>query len=115
MIARARKTQRLATVVGLSRTRTEIPRPAGSRPAKSYLPEDGLPRTDPTGVATIDASHHLPSGGNLFPAALLRYDMRVYVVDNGGQWTHREWRVLKYLGAETKIAANDTRASGLDC
>jgi GMP synthase (glutamine-hydrolysing) len=34
--------------------------------------------------------------------------MRVYVVDNGGQWTHREWRVLKYLGADTKIVANDT-------
>ena len=34
--------------------------------------------------------------------------MRVYVVDNGGQWTHREWRVLKYLGVETKIVANDT-------
>src|SRR5437870_11582887 len=40
--------------------------------------------------------------------------MRVYVVDNGGQWTHREWRVLKYLGAETKIVANDTRVSELD-
>lgn len=34
--------------------------------------------------------------------------MRVYVVDNGGQWTHREWRVLKYLGADTQIVANDT-------
>ncbi|OGS47984.1 MAG: GMP synthase [Euryarchaeota archaeon RBG_16_68_13] len=34
--------------------------------------------------------------------------MRVYVVDNGGQWTHREWRVLKYLGAETRIVPNDT-------
>lgn len=33
---------------------------------------------------------------------------RVYVVDNGGQWTHREWRVLKYLGAETKIVPNTT-------
>jgi len=32
--------------------------------------------------------------------------MRVFVVDNGGQWTHREWRVLKYLGAETKIVPN---------
>src|SRR2546426_10063886 len=40
--------------------------------------------------------------------------MRVYVVDNGGQWTHREWRVLKYLGVETKIVANDTRVSELD-
>lgn len=40
--------------------------------------------------------------------------MRVYVVDNGGQWTHREWRVLKYLGAETKIVPNDTPVSQLN-
>jgi GMP synthase (glutamine-hydrolysing) len=39
--------------------------------------------------------------------------MRVYVVDNGGQWTHREWRVLKYLGVDTKIVPNDTPASQL--
>jgi GMP synthase (glutamine-hydrolysing) len=34
--------------------------------------------------------------------------MKVYVVDNGGQWTHREWRVLKYLGVDTKIVPHDT-------
>jgi len=34
--------------------------------------------------------------------------MRVYVVDNGGQWTHREWRVLKYLGVDSKIVPNTT-------
>jgi GMP synthase (glutamine-hydrolysing) len=34
--------------------------------------------------------------------------VRVYVVDNGGQWTHREWRVLKYLGADTEIVPRDT-------
>jgi GMP synthase (glutamine-hydrolysing) len=34
--------------------------------------------------------------------------MKVYVVDNGGQWTHREWRVLKYLKVETKIIPNTT-------
>lgn len=34
--------------------------------------------------------------------------MKVYVVDNGGQWTHREWRVLKYLDVETKIVPNTT-------
>lgn len=34
--------------------------------------------------------------------------VRVYVIDNGGQWTHREWRVLKYLGADTKIVPFDT-------
>jgi len=39
--------------------------------------------------------------------------MRVYVVDNGGQWTHREWRVLRDLDAETKIVPNDTPASQL--
>lgn len=34
--------------------------------------------------------------------------VRIYVVDNGGQWTHREWRVLKYLGADSKIVPFDT-------
>ena len=33
---------------------------------------------------------------------------RIDVVDNGGQWTHREWRVLKYVGAETRIIPNTT-------
>lgn len=40
--------------------------------------------------------------------------MRVYVVDNGGQWTHREWRVLKYLDVETKIIPNTTPPEGLE-
>ncbi|MBC8437769.1 MAG: GMP synthase subunit A [Euryarchaeota archaeon] len=35
------------------------------------------------------------------------------VVDNGGQWTHREWRMLRYLGVETQIIANDTPLSDL--
>ena len=34
--------------------------------------------------------------------------MKVYVVDNGGQWTHREWRVLRYLDVDTKIIPNTT-------
>ena len=34
--------------------------------------------------------------------------VRMFVVDNGGQWTHREWRVLKYLGVETEIVPRDT-------
>jgi len=34
--------------------------------------------------------------------------MKVYVIDNGGQWTHREWRVLKYLGVDAEIVPNDT-------
>lgn len=39
--------------------------------------------------------------------------MKVYVVDNGGQWTHREWRVLKYLGVDTKIVPHDTPVAEL--
>ncbi len=38
---------------------------------------------------------------------------RIFVVDNGGQWTHREWRVLKYLGADTKIVPFDTPVADL--
>ena len=34
--------------------------------------------------------------------------VKIYVVDNGGQWTHREWRVLKYLDVDTKIVPNTT-------
>jgi len=30
------------------------------------------------------------------------------VIDNGGQWTHREWRMLRYLGVDTKILPNST-------
>ncbi len=33
--------------------------------------------------------------------------MKIYVVDNGGQWTHREWRVLKQLGVNSEIIDND--------
>jgi len=40
--------------------------------------------------------------------------MKVYVVDNGGQWTHREWRVLRDLGVDTKIIPNDTPLDEID-
>ncbi len=33
--------------------------------------------------------------------------MKIYVVDNGGQWTHKEYRVLKSLGVESQIVDND--------
>lgn len=33
---------------------------------------------------------------------------RIYVVDNGGQWTHREWRMLRDLEVETNIVPNIT-------
>jgi GMP synthase (glutamine-hydrolysing) len=40
--------------------------------------------------------------------------VRVPVVDNGGQWTHREWRVLRDLGAESRIVPNTTPLEALD-
>ena len=33
------------------------------------------------------------------------------VIDNGGQWTHREWRMLRYMGVDTQILANHTPIS----
>ena len=33
------------------------------------------------------------------------------VIDNGGQWTHREWRMLRYLGVDTQILPNDVPVS----
>jgi GMP synthase (glutamine-hydrolysing) len=32
--------------------------------------------------------------------------VKIPVVDNGGQWTHREYRVLRDLGAESTIVPN---------
>ena len=40
--------------------------------------------------------------------------MKVPVIDNGGQWTHREWRVLRDLGAETRIVPNTSALEELD-
>ncbi len=39
--------------------------------------------------------------------------MKVYVIDNGGQWTHREWRVIRDLGAESAIIPNTTSSQKL--
>lgn len=44
--------------------------------------------------------------------------MRILVVDNGGQWTHREWRVLRDLNVDVEIVPNktplaDIKADGL--
>ncbi|MCI4356874.1 MAG: GMP synthase subunit A [Thermoplasmata archaeon] len=33
--------------------------------------------------------------------------MKVAVVDNGGQWTHREYRVLRDLNVDAEIVPND--------
>ena len=40
--------------------------------------------------------------------------MRILVVDNGGQWTHREWRVLRDLGVETSIVPNKSPVESID-
>jgi len=40
--------------------------------------------------------------------------LKVYVVDNGGQWTHREWRVLRDVGADCEMVPNTTPFEELD-
>lgn len=40
--------------------------------------------------------------------------MKIFVVDNGGQWAHREWRVLRDLGVETEMMPNTTPLKKLD-
>ena len=40
--------------------------------------------------------------------------MRVPVIDNGGQWTHREYRVLRDLGVESRIVPNTTPVGELE-
>src|SRR5437879_7216663 len=54
-----------------------------------------------------------PAAETFLTSRRYRMTMRVYVVDNGGQWTHREWRVLKYLGVDAKIVPNDSPVSDL--
>lgn len=39
--------------------------------------------------------------------------MKIWVIDNGSQWTHREWRVLRYLKQDTRIVPNDTPLADL--
>ena len=39
---------------------------------------------------------------------------KVYVIDNGGQWTHRIWRVVRDLEYESKIIANTTPVDQID-
>ena len=48
-----------------------------------------------------------PSAEALY-CALVSSTMRILVVDNGGQWTHREWRVLRDLNVECEIIPNKT-------
>jgi GMP synthase (glutamine-hydrolysing) len=40
--------------------------------------------------------------------------VRVHVVDNGGQWTHRIWRVLREIGCDSKIIPNTTPADEIE-
>ena len=39
--------------------------------------------------------------------------MLIYVIDNGGQWTHREYRVLRDLGVESSIVPNTAPSSSI--
>jgi GMP synthase (glutamine-hydrolysing) len=47
------------------------------------------------------------------PQTMSEAKLVIDVVDNGGQWTHREWRMLRYLGVDTKIIENTTPLSEL--
>lgn len=38
---------------------------------------------------------------------------KIFVIDNGGQWTHREWRTLRYLDIETKIIPNNSNVDDM--
>ncbi|MCI4336780.1 MAG: GMP synthase subunit A [Thermoplasmata archaeon] len=40
--------------------------------------------------------------------------MKIPVIDNGGQWTHREWRVLRDLDVDSRIVPNTTPFAELD-
>ena len=41
--------------------------------------------------------------------------VKIFVVDNGGQWTHREWRTLRDLDVDTKIVPNTVSFDDLAC
>lgn len=40
--------------------------------------------------------------------------MKVWVIDNGSQWTHRQGRVLRYMKQDTRIVPNDTPLADLE-
>ncbi len=39
---------------------------------------------------------------------------KIYVVDNGGQWTHRIWRVIREIECETRLIPNTTPVANID-
>ena len=47
-------------------------------------------------------------GGTRCVVVMAERKLVIDVVDNGGQWTHREWRMLRYLGVDTQIIDNTT-------
>ncbi len=72
----------------------------------THLPRERRSRLASTGRPLVPAGSLASDCLNKLPP--FTDTMRVYVIDNGGQWTHREWRVLKYLGVETKMVPNTT-------
>src|SRR5256885_13464985 len=46
------------------------------------------------------------------PSRRYRIPMRVYVVDNGGQWTHREWRGGEELRGGTEKVPKESPGPG---
>jgi GMP synthase (glutamine-hydrolysing) len=40
--------------------------------------------------------------------------MKIFIIDNGGQWTHREFRVLRDLDMDVKVVPNDTHFADIE-
>src|SRR4030065_1845122 len=56
----------------------------------------------------------LTSRTNLRGQSNMNDTVKVYVVSNCGQWTHRIWRVLREIGCDTKIIPNTTPMDEID-
>ncbi len=50
---------------------------------------------------------------NIIYSIKIQNEMKIYIIDNGGQWTHREWRTVRDLGVESVIVPNTIDADAL--
>src|SRR3972149_6562794 len=69
--------------------------------------------TSPTSPPRQSSGNEPRPARKLFQRDPLRSSVLIYVVDNGGQWTHREWRGLPGLGGGEEKIPKDKPASQL--
>ncbi|SMD31000.1 GMP synthase (glutamine-hydrolysing) [Picrophilus oshimae DSM 9789] len=50
---------------------------------------------------------------NIIYLIKIQNEMKIYIIDNGGQWTHREWRTVRDLGVDSTIVPNTVDADVL--